>query len=914
MKTKFWFLALTLVTAATSTRAGVVINEIFYHAPAEFEELEWIELHNPDSQPANLSSWRIRKGAEFRFPVQTVIPSNGFLVICKNAKLFAEFYDVPVVGEFNKSLGNGGATVELIDAEGKKVDAVKFTDRDPWPSAADGYSSSLERITPGMAGDRPDNWAPSPLPEDEERPAGTPGRPNANYSANFPPVIRNFAVTPRHPSAGEVIKVNATVEDADSVETVEARYQLARPGGVESEQSVPMKTTDGKTFTAEIPAQKASQLVRVRVRALDTKKAERFFPAMHNLEPAISVFVQDQAEKLNLNLPLAYIIHTNPEEFAAMERLRLRSLRSNTSPIGNPEERQVREMLSQAPNPKDAWFEITINERPDHATYQRLRQIFTAKNAERRAILEEALASEDTALVLKSTPDRLKAMQDTLIDAVRKELRGEKGATFDKWLAEQAKLTQPDPTMILRRFMDIEAIWLALNTRFELSEAQLQAFRQVLQAAELERAKQIPAVRELIAGQRNFMKIRTALGEVEKNIEEGLRPSLSLRHHRFLEEWKSSQGSPIRPRFTEMPPRPARGRSAFVFLDQKTGQPEVFDFINITERSAGYRVHFHRDRPLKGMTSVNVIFEYNDRFVLAEPLAFELYRRVGNAACVTDFVRLTLNGHPMGYHLLFEQVNGSFLRRNHRNPDGDLYKILWYGSGVEAQHEKQNHPERDHSELVKLVQSLERTKEDEQWQVIQKHFNVEQVINYFAVNTVLSHWDGFFNNYFAYHDRTGTGKWEMYPWDQDKTWGFHDSIPNQVFFDMALTFGMQGDRPPGGGEPVVNPRHWWRPGGYFSKPLLANPEFRKRFLQRTRQILDDIYSEEKFFPVIDALGARLRPEIPIRAAARNEEPAKAMERFEGNIASLKEHLVKRRKFLLDQPELAAVAPAKPGAN
>src|SRR5690606_30401642 len=118
--------------------------------------------------------------------------------------------------------------------------------------------------------------------------------------------------------------------------------------------------------------------------------------------------------------------------------------------------------------------------------------------------------------------------------------------------------------------------------------------------------------------------------------------------------------------------------------------------------------------------------------------------------------------------------------------------------------------------------------------VIQSHFNVDQVINYFAVNMCLSHWDGFFNNYFAYHDRKGTGKWEMYPWDQDKTWGFHDAThANKPFFDMPITFGMKGDTPPDGGPPVLRPESWWRPPGFFSGPLLANPEFRKRFLQRT---------------------------------------------------------------------------------
>jgi hypothetical protein len=347
-----------------------------------------------------------------------------------------------------------------------------------------------------------------------------------------------------------------------------------------------------------------------------------------------------------------------------------------------------------------------------------------------------------------------------------------------------------------------------------------------------------------------------------------------------------------------------------VFVDQTTGQPEVFDFIHVTERSAGYKVRLHRDRMFKGMSVVNVIFEYNDRFMLAEPLAFELYRLAGSPACATDFVRLNLNGHRLGYHLIFEQVNGAFLDRHGKNSDGDLYKILWYGRGVEGQHEKQNNPDRDYTELTKLVDRLGSTKDAEQWRIIQQHFNVEQVLNYLAVNMVLSHWDGFFNNYFAYHDRRGSGKWEMFPWDQDKTWGFHDASGEKVLFDMPLTFGMEGDRPPGGGAPTIGRASWWRPGGYFSRPLLANPEFRKRFLERTRFLLENVYTEEKFYPIIDAMATRLRPEIPLRAQARNEEPAVALQRLERNVASLKEHLVKRREFLLAQPELAAANQAR----
>jgi hypothetical protein len=82
---------------------------------------------------------------------------------------------------------------------------------------------------------------------------------------------------------------------------------------------------------------------------------------------------------------------------------------------------------------------------------------------------------------------------------------------------------------------------------------------------------------------------------------------------------------------------------------------------------------------------------------------------------------------------------------------------------------------------------------------------VDQVATYFAVNTVLSHWDGFFNNYFAYRDPK-RGKWILVPWDQDKTWGYYAGLPDdRVFFDMPLTFGMEGGKGalragwPGGG-------------------------------------------------------------------------------------------------------------------
>lgn len=352
---------------------------------------------------------------------------------------------------------------------------------------------------------------------------------------------------------------------------------------------------------------------------------------------------------------------------------------------------------------------------------------------------------------------------------------------------------------------------------------------------------------------------------------------------------------------TRLPPR---GNAIMVVQEPGEQTPLVFDYIHITPRSAGYKVRFHRDHRFRGISTINVIFEVYDRFVLAEYLAYDLYRRTGMPSPRADFCRLVMGDRVVGYHLMFEQPNQSFLRHNGVTPGGNLYKLLWYGRTVEGQHEKKNNFHLGHSDLFETLEAVNGATGQEQWEVIEQRFNVEEVINYFAVNTVLSHWDGFFNNYFAYHDPK-TDKWEMYPWDQDKTWGYYDNIlPGTVFYNMPITFGMNGDRPPRGFRGFFGA--WWRPGGHFSGPLLANETFRQRFLERTKAIVDELYTEEVYFPVIDQLAERLRPEVAIRANGTAVAATYANAQFEANIKSLKTHLSARRKFLLEEEEIKAL--------
>jgi hypothetical protein len=681
---------LLALALAFPARAGVVINEVLYHAPDQLDRLQFIELHNSGDKEVHLAGWRVTGGVKYRFPAGAKAGAGGYLVLCKDLKEFRKHYGFDAAGQFEGSLGHRRGRLVLVDAGGKKVDAVRYGSRAPWPLGADGYSSSLERICPTAPGEGPETWAPSPLAPGTPKPGGTPGKKNANYSPRLPPVVSGVSFTPAHAGPGQGVKVEADVRSGEGLRKVELLWRVAGPGYEREEKVVAMTRSAKGRYAGTIPGQKVGQIVRFRVRAVDAKGGERFYPHENDVRPALSVYVHEKFRPGKF--PFGLIVNVGAAEFRAAKA-----------------------------------------------------------------------------------------------------------------------------------------------------------------------------------------------GEARPGFRFGAAPS---------------------------PAPPARGKSAFVWVDRKTGEPELFDFVNVTPRSAGRKVRFHKDHTPGGMTTINLIYEYMDRFVLAEPLAYEVYRRAGNHAPKTDFVRTWVDGRPIGFQLLIEQPNKSFLRRVGLRADGNLYKCQWFGWGLAGQHEKKTHRHEGHDDLVKLVNELNKAKGDAQWAVIKKHFDVEQVINYFAVNMVLSHWDGFFNNYFTYHDVRGSGKWTMYPWDQDKTWGYHDGIRGyEVFYDMPVTFGMEGDVPPGWPKGRPPPAGfgfgsvWWRPGGHFSKPLLANPKFRKLFLARTKELLEKVYTEEVFFPIIKGLGERVEGEVRVRAALRGEDPKKAVEHLRKNLDSLREHLRKRRKFLLDQGEI-----------
>lgn len=652
-----------LLLALAAPAAGppaVVVNEIFYHAPDDLDRVQWVELHNPTPQPVAVGGWTLDNGKVLTVPAGVSLPAGGYLVFALDREAFGRAYPNPVkiAGTLARPLKRGGEKLELRDGGGAVVDVARYKDQAPWPASADGESASLERICPSAPGDTAANWAASPLPTTSSRPAGTPGRANAAYSAALPPVVSDLTETASAPP-NKPLPVSAAV--AGGVREVTLLVRTVAAGGrVGAEAVVPMaKGADGK-WTANVPGQPAGTLVRYRVRAVGADNARRYFPAEHDLRPTRSTYVHKPFDQT----PLAQ------------------------------------------------------------------------------------------ALVFRG-PD------------------------------------QPRPDA----------------------------------------------------------------------------------------------------------PRPPRGTSAFVHVDGRTGAVGLFDHVLVTPRTRrpddGFVLRFHKDRQYREQGAVTLSMEGNERWQLAEALGFDLYRRAGHAAPLTEFVRLAVDGQPARLVLLIERPNKAFLRRNGVASGGNLYKVNWWGGGLEGTHEKKTNVHAGgHDDLRDVLTKLEKTRgnPDEQWAVIQKHIDVDQLATMFAVSVALSNWDGYFNNHFVYHD-TKRDKWQHYPWDLDQTWG--DGMEgDRLLIDMPLMYGAEGVNPGGIGP------GWWRPGGVFSKPLLANPHFKKVYLARVRKLLDETFTEKVYHPFVDELVGRLGDD-----AARATGDPNARRHWGGYAEPFKTFVTKRRAFLLAQPEL-----------
>jgi hypothetical protein len=151
--------------ATPTVWAGVVINEIFYNAPDDLEDLQWIEFYNDGGGPVDLSDWKLDGGGVFVFPAATKIGAHEYLVTALSPDRFTESYGGRAIGPLKRPLKRGGERIELAD--GARTPIRGRSARTAIRHRSNGFAHPLRATSPRTG--RPPPFRPSIQSQTERR-------------------------------------------------------------------------------------------------------------------------------------------------------------------------------------------------------------------------------------------------------------------------------------------------------------------------------------------------------------------------------------------------------------------------------------------------------------------------------------------------------------------------------------------------------------------------------------------------------------------------------------------------------------------------------------------------------------------------------------------------------------------------
>ncbi|MEX2187275.1 MAG: Ig-like domain-containing protein, partial [Pirellulales bacterium] len=142
-------------SAINDLLAHLRITEVNYN-PAPGLQTEFIELINTGSQPLPLAGVRLSNAISFTFGDITLAPGARTLVV-EDAAAFTAHYGagLPVAGDYDGSLSNGGENVELLLPDPYAAAIQDFSYDDAWYPSTDGDGATLVINDPSGL---PGNW------------------------------------------------------------------------------------------------------------------------------------------------------------------------------------------------------------------------------------------------------------------------------------------------------------------------------------------------------------------------------------------------------------------------------------------------------------------------------------------------------------------------------------------------------------------------------------------------------------------------------------------------------------------------------------------------------------------------------------------------------------------------------------
>lgn len=247
-----------------------------------------------------------------------------------------------------------------------------------------------------------------------------------------------------------------------------------------------------------------------------------------------------------------------------------------------------------------------------------------------------------------------------------------------------------------------------------------------------------------------------------------------------------------------------------------------------------------------GWNELNLNSQFGENTMLRNSLAWELTRRVGVESAESGHIMLKVNNEYFGVYDSIEPIDQRWLANHGYPPGGSLYRaevdahfsIQPDTAAYMERYSKKTNEATGYADLIQFIELVNNTPPTQIWNVLKSKFDLESFINYMAAMAALCNDSYFDHNYYLYHDLVAD-KWYWIPWDLDSTFGHVGIFIRGLQPESSLFIGSFNI--------------------LISK--LANVDhFRRRFLERTLEILDEDLTPGAFNATIDSAWVYMKDE------------------------------------------------------
>lgn len=323
-----------------------------------------------------------------------------------------------------------------------------------------------------------------------------------------------------------------------------------------------------------------------------------------------------------------------------------------------------------------------------------------------------------------------------------------------------------------------------------------------------------------------------------------------------------------------------------------------------------------------GLKKINLNNGEGDPAVQRDQLCYDIMRSSGVNAPRTAHAKVYLNGEYWGLYLLVEQIDKTFIKQHFSNEDGNLFKNMansqldWMGPDTTAYQQifelKSGHQEGAWTRFVQFMNVINNASDTEFKAAISEVFDVDLYLKVLAVDVATNNWDSYIEhgrNFYLYEDPVSL-KFKWIPWDYNLAIGgqfsstggvggpdtisYPDQCPtilsgscpyppdDSIFIQViaqddfccnsdwdevcqnlydSIYDGPGGGTTPGGGFTVSFPINISNSEKVLIQRLLAVPEFQEQYYQHWCNLLEENFTSERIFPMIETTGDLIRDAI-----------------------------------------------------